>query len=117
MSLVDMAKSPEEMSKEYGGLTVAMQSVYPYGLCMCLGQDELDKLGIDFSVLEVGDIIDMRCFAKITSKSQNATTSGESSRVELQITHMDAEDESREDEEYNEDEKAEPYKVKNPYKK
>lgn len=117
MALVDMAKTSKELAGDYGGVTVAApaQSLYPYGLCISLCQDELDKLGLDGDC-EVGDMIDLRAMAKVTSVSKNETTSGASIRIELQITHMETENES---DEYNDEEADEvpAYKVKNPYKK
>lgn len=117
MALVDMAKTPEELAKDYlGAPTIAApdQSRYPYGLCISLCQDELDKLGLDGDC-EVGDMIDLRAMAKVTSVSKNETTSGASIRIELQITHMETENES--DEYDDEADEAPVYKVKNPYKK
>jgi hypothetical protein len=66
--------------------------VYPYGLSICLCNDELEKLGLDASC-EVGDMITMECLAKVTSVSKNDTTEGTKTRVELQIVAIATEDE------------------------
>lgn len=74
---------------------------YPYGLCISLCQDELDKLGIDFDDLCVGDIVHLHAMAMITSKSCSERQGGEpSERVEIQITHLaGVEDEDDENDE------------------
>ncbi|MFA7278765.1 MAG: capsid staple protein [Sterolibacterium sp.] len=70
-------------------------SVYPYGLCICLGQEELDKLGLT-AECEVGDFLHVFALAKVTSVSTSDTGEGEKSRIELTITHMGVEDEEDE---------------------
>ncbi len=115
VAFVDMAKKPEEIAKDYTGpAVIGSPSIYPYGLCLCLGKDELEKLNLDDDC-EVGDYLDLRALAKVTSVSKNETTDGQSIRIELQITHMAAENESHEDDGEEADEPA--HKVKNPYKK
>lgn len=111
-TFVDMVHTPKETAKEaspaYG------QSLYPYGLCIRLGTDELEKLDIEDG-FEVGDIIDLRCFAKVTSMSANVTTEGTNRCMELQITHLAVENENEEDEE-EESTVVSKLGRKNPYK-
>lgn len=121
-TFIDMAKSPEEISRDYpmGGAAAKIgQPMYPYGLCIRLGTDELAKLDLA-TKLAVGDIIDMRCFAKVTGVSENSTTDGTNSNVELQITQMAVENEADEDgdEEAGEPVNHNPLKLgrRNPYK-
>ena len=52
--MVDMARSPEELKKDsaaYGIPQVAPrlsdEPIYPYGLCISLCDDELEKLDLD----------------------------------------------------------------------
>jgi len=85
---------------------------YPYGLSICLNSPELDKLGLEGDC-EVGDMLHMHCFAKVT----NVSKSEANTRIELQITMISAEDENAENEEYEAAEEEAPRKVKNPYKK
>lgn len=110
MALVDMAKKPQELAKEaasYGAIqTPAGQSIYPYGLTLCLTHDELEKLGLD-DECEVDDYLDIRALAKVTSRSKNETADGTSVRIELQITHMDVENESEEGEGDDDEEEEE----------
>lgn len=95
--LVDMAKSAKEMVQDAIAPAMVNESVYPYGLCISLTHDELEKLGMDADC-EVGDVLHMHCFAKVTSVNKRDTGAGPECRIELQITHISAEDESEEDE-------------------
>ena len=61
---------------------------YPWGLCLNLGKEELDKLGIK-DLPKVGDEFHMYAVGKVTRVHQSASEQGEDSRgIELQITHM-----------------------------
>lgn len=105
--MVDMAKTPDDVKKELKqypqGATPSPDiavAVYPYGLCLSLTQDELDKLDIEGGC-SVGDMIHLCAIAKVTSYNENETetASGEkkkSCRVELQITHLATENEDGE---------------------
>lgn len=99
-AMVDMARTPAEKEEaaEAAIPSPMNQPDYPYGLCISLTQDELDKLNLDHSDVEVGDMLHMHCMAKVTSvsKTDNEAT-GPQCRVELQITHIVAEDEDEED--------------------
>ena len=93
-SLVDMELSDEE--KLDAVLPMPMDKPdYPCGLRICLTEQELEKLGLDDSC-DIGDMIDLRCFAVVTSCSK---TDVGCCRIELQITHMACENEMTEDEE------------------
>lgn len=70
---------------------------YPYGTRICLTEKELEKLGLEADC-DIGDVIDIRCFATVTSVSKNETESGCTSRVELQIEKMAVEPEMGESE-------------------
>lgn len=85
---------------------------YPYGLCICLCDEELKKLGLDDEMPEVGDMLHGHFLAIVKSMSRNDTTDGTKTRIELQITHLTAvenEDEENEDEEEN----FKPVEIKN----
>lgn len=90
-----MKKTPEEAQP------MLDQPAYPYGLCISLCQDELDKLGIDQGELSVNDMLHLHALASVTSISNHDNiNSGPSCRVELQITHISAiESETGEDQE------------------
>lgn len=90
--MVDMKRSPEE--KEEATSPVPFEGPdYPYGLCICLCEDELEKLGLDN--IKHGDLIHIHGMAKVTSFNK----SDHGSRAELQITNMSAENEADEDKE------------------
>lgn len=83
------------------------QPDYPYGLSISLCEDELAKLNLDDEDVQPGDMIHMHCMATVTSVSKNDnTTSGPSCRIELQITHISAENEAEEDAANDEEEDA-----------
>ena len=78
----------DEASMDYptplAGVTKPRQS---YGLRNCLCDHELDKLKLDMP--SVGDVIDLRAFATVTSVHH----SEDGRRVELQIEKMSVENE------------------------
>lgn len=86
MPMVDMARSKEEM-RETAIPSSINESIYPYGLCISLNNDDLEKLDLD-SDCQVGDLIHMTSMAKVTSVSRNETSEGENCRIELQIIAM-----------------------------
>ncbi len=89
----------EEEQADYGPVPSEDRGPqYPYGLRICLCDAELDKLGLKADC-DVGDLVDMRCFATVTSvsKSQRADGTG-CCRVELQIERMSVENEMTESE-------------------
>ncbi len=97
MTLVNMAKNKEELAETPDIEAAEDRPIYPYGLSICLTQDELDKLDLD-SDCQVGDTIHLFAMAKVTSISKNETTEGENCRIELQITDLGLEDEDEEEE-------------------
>ncbi len=89
--MIDMAKEePEE------GLEASNIPQYPYGLCICLTGDELEKLGLD-TTCEIGDLVHLMAMARVTSVTKRQMADGGSDdRVELQIIELGAEDENAE---------------------
>jgi hypothetical protein len=103
--MIDMAKTPDEIKEEIGEMVCPSPPGkykgprYPYGLALCLGKDELEKLDLDTDC-EVGDTIHLFALAKVTSASQSELADGTTEyRIELQITHLGVEDENDENEE------------------
>lgn len=96
--LIDMEMDDED--KMDASMPIAMPSKpdYPYGLRISLSHNELEKLGLDADC-EVGDMLDMRCFATVTSVSKNEDAGGKGCRIELQIEKMAVENEMNEGEE------------------
>jgi hypothetical protein len=89
MTMVNMQMSAEE-AKEYGSpVDGGNLPKYPYGLCLSLDDDSLEKLGIEGPV-SVGTEMMITAKVKVTSTSQREDQGGESeSRMELQITDME----------------------------
>lgn len=99
-NMIDMALSPKEAEEECAPAYDPSQGPkYPWGLGICLTQEELDKLQLSASDVEVGDIVHIMAFAKVTSVSSTETQEGANSRVELQIIALASEDEDDEEEE------------------
>jgi hypothetical protein len=92
--LTDMKMSTEEKAD----FTNPTPPVYPYGLCLSLGNDELEKLGVESDdEICVGDVVHLKALAKVTSHSLNETEDGARRRVELQIVFLALEDEEDEE--------------------
>src|SRR6266567_4995889 len=110
-SMVDMAKTPDEVKKEVNDyprasfasdLPAPKVPVYPYGLCISLDEDTLAKLKLDGDLPDVGEMIHLAAMAKVTSVSERERedTTGNKTRccrVELQITHLATEVEDQEE--------------------
>lgn len=85
--MINMKRSSEgESSKE---LAEYEEPEYPYGLCLHLGMDELEKLGIT-QLPEVGAqmMISAKAFVKSTS-AYETQGDGKTMSVDLQITDME----------------------------
>ncbi len=93
--LIDMELSDEEKLDTSMPMAMPSKPDYPCGLRLCLTHKELEKLGLEANC-DIGDMIDLRCFAEVTSISKNDYGNGEECRIELQITHMACEDEMSE---------------------
>lgn len=102
--MVDMEMDDEERLE--ATLPIAMPDAkgpqYPWGLRISLTQDDLRKLGLLDCPCDVGDVIDLRAFAEVTSISRNKVkpvAGGEETeqvRIELQIQKLAIENESTE---------------------
>lgn len=97
--MVDMALPAEEAKEDCMPCPMPDNGGprYPYNLCICLTDNELDKLGLDASC-DVGDTIRFNAEAKVTSVSCNETQDGKCNRVELQITALGIDGMTEEDE-------------------
>ena len=96
-NFVDMARDEDEKTSDE---PMMQQPDYPYGLCLCLTQNELDKLDLEDDC-EVGDMVHLFCMAKVTSVSKREVNGEPDCRIELQITHIACEDEDDENEDVN----------------
>lgn len=97
-NFVDMALTPAEQKADEPSMTVSSYSAptYPYGLCLCFTDEQLGKLDLEDDA-NVGDHVLLHCIAKVTSVSKQDTENGPKTRVEMQITHIAAEDDDEED--------------------
>ena len=100
---VDMARTPKEEAESVKPISLGMDK-YPYGLCISLCKDELEKLEVDHTDVEVGDFLHVHALAKVTSKSNHENENGENPRLELTLAFMEIEDEGLEDEEEEDEE-------------
>lgn len=97
---VDMAKTPAEIAEDKADMQSNnfVEPVYPYGLSICLTQEEIDKLDLEEDV-GVGDYLHIHALAKVTSVSNREMSDGKTDRrVEMTLTHIAAESEDDENE-------------------
>lgn len=105
--MVDLARSPAEIKEERAEMRSAPMSVapsvpiYPYGMCLSMDEEVLAKLGLEGDLPEVGEMIHLAGMAKVTSVSEREEVQPDGTkkrccRIELQITHLAAEDEDEE---------------------
>jgi len=64
------------------------QPEYPYGLCLSLDDESLQKLGID-QLPDVGTVMHLVARVQVTSVSQYERTDGKNRDISLQITDME----------------------------
>lgn len=87
VSLINMKQSAEE-AKEYTEPKAADAPKYPWGLCITLNDDSLEKLGID-NLPAVDTEVTVIAKATVSRTSEYQTQGGESERsLDLQITDM-----------------------------
>ena len=87
MAMINMKQAAQR--EEMPGAIESDEPRYPYGLCISLGKEDLEKLGIT-ALPKVGG--EMMITAKAVVKSTSAYDTqgqGQDMRVELQITDMD----------------------------
>lgn len=87
MAMVNMKSKPE--TEEMAGAIEADEPRYPYGLCLHLGNAEIEKLQLT-EVPDVGTevMIMAKAFVKSTS-AYDTQGDGKSRSVELQITDLE----------------------------
>lgn len=102
MAMVSMKRDPKSVREEAAAPMETMAPDYPWGLCLNLQSEELDKLGMT-KLPTVGEEMELRVMVKVTRVEQSAASNmagktDESRRVGLQITHInmdnDEDDES-----------------------
>ena len=86
MALINMKQQPKR--EEMPGEIEADEPRYPYGLCLTLGKEELEKLGIS-ALPKVGTemTITAKAYVKMT-RAYETQGEGKEMGIELQITDM-----------------------------
>lgn len=90
MKLVNMERTEAERkaAEERWDAEAERGPDYPYGLCLNLGSDEMEKLGIE-DLPAVGTEMNLTAVVKVTSvSSYDSEGDGGSKSVSLQITQM-----------------------------
>ena len=84
---VSMARDDDDMLDAVMPMPVKDMPQFPYGLRICLCEEELDKLEeVGFQDdFQVGEIVDIRALGRVTSVSSDETPSGKRRRVEIQL--------------------------------
>lgn len=99
MDVVSMERTPAEKKAAEETMKPQMEGPdYPWGLCLNLGKDEMDKLGIE-ELPEPGDEFHVYAVCVVTNVHSSASESGDESKgITLQITAMGAMHEEEMDE-------------------
>lgn len=86
MAMINMKQKPER--EEQPGEIEYEEPMYPYGLCIHLGQEQMEKLGMT-TLPDVG--AEMTITAKVFVKGTSAyeTQGGKDMSMDLQITDME----------------------------
>jgi hypothetical protein len=86
MAMINMKQAPEREEKP--GEVEMDEPKYPYGLCINLDKDQLDKLGIT-ALPQVGATMMITAKAYVKSTSAYETQGGKDMSIGLQITDME----------------------------
>lgn len=88
MSLVSMKNTPADVKEEQAELTTNPEvPAYPYGLCVDLCDESLQKLGMT-TLPAVGTKMKLTALVEVTTVSQYENSEGNEKRLSLQITDM-----------------------------
>lgn len=88
--MINMQMSKEEAA-EYSGATPSADNApkYPYGLCLCLNDDAMKKLGLT-TLPAVGTKMNLTAVVVVTSVGSSQQQDGDAEvRADLQITDME----------------------------
>jgi hypothetical protein len=86
-SLINMQQSAEE-AKEYTQPSVDEAPKYPWGLCITLNDDSLEKLGVK-TLPAAGTVVTIVARAEVSGVRENQTQGGKTeASLDLQITDM-----------------------------
>jgi hypothetical protein len=86
-SLINMEMSKEE-AKEYSAPSESEAPKYPWGLCLTLNDDSLEKLGVK-TLPAAGSVVTITAKATVSGIRETQTQGGDSeASMDLQITDM-----------------------------
>ena len=83
MDMIDLKKDPDPKNKN----EMYDEPMYSYGLCISLGDEELEKLGIE-KLPEAGSEMMIKGLAYVKTVRESKEQDGVEQNVELQITAM-----------------------------
>ena len=83
MDMIDLKKDPSSNNQN----EMYDEPMYSYGLCISLGDEELEKLGIE-KLPEAGSEMLIKAMAYVKNVSERKEQEGVSQNVELQICAM-----------------------------
>ena len=86
MAMISMKQEAER--EEMPGEIEKDEPRYPYGLCISLEKEDMDKLGLS-NLPKVGTEVSFMAKAVVKGTSAYETQGGSDMRVELQITDME----------------------------
>lgn len=92
--MVSMELDDEDQLDAEMPIPMERRPKFPFGLIISLRHDELDKLDLDHP--DLGDVIDLRAFARVIGVSTNEHDGGHSCCVSLQIEELAVENEADE---------------------
>jgi hypothetical protein len=88
--LVSLKRTKEEQKKQEEAMkspAIAGGEDYPYGLCLTLDSDTLDKLGLE-NLPKLGGKVSLEAVAEVVGASMNAGKDYNNREVRLQLTAL-----------------------------
>lgn len=85
---ITKAEAKAKLRKNMATPVASDEPAYPWGTELSLDTRALEKLGIDPSDYEAGDVMEIRARAIVTTVSKRQTANGSDNMLALQITHL-----------------------------
>jgi hypothetical protein len=89
MKLVELKRTPVEVKEEQAEMTSPEVSLYPWGMCLYLDNEQMKKLNFPADA-QIDHEFKLAIMVKVKRISATEITSGIDRSVELQITAMSA---------------------------
>lgn len=87
-SMVSLELTDEEKLDTACPVAVMDTPDYPWGTRITLNDAILEKFDCDIGDFKVGEVLLLKCVARVTGLSSDSTAMGPQGRLELQITDM-----------------------------